>query len=115
MTVRFVTIEEVRTTLPTQSAAVELAAALVERRLAACVQITGPMVSIYRWQGKVNRDQEFSLSCKTTASVRSELIQYLRAHHPYDLPEILSYSIQASIEYGDWLRDQVEGLEEIPT
>ncbi len=112
MTDRFVTIEEVRTTLPTQDAANELAAALVELRLAACVQINGPLVSYYRWQGTVNRDQEFSLTCKTTASLRSQLIDYLQTHHPYELPEILTHSIQASAEYGDWLKDQVKGKEE---
>lgn len=112
MTDRFVTIEEVRTTLPTQAAANELAAALVERRLAACVQIIGPLVSFYRWQGTVNSDQEFSLTCKTTASVRSQLIDYLQTHHPYELPEILTHSIQASVEYGNWLKNQVGGTEE---
>ena len=109
LTDRFVTIEEVRTTLPTQLAADELATALVELGLAACVQIIGPISSVYRWQGTLNKDAEFSLYCKTTASRLLQLLDYLRAHHPYKLPEILTYSIQASTEYGRWLNEQVEG------
>ena len=108
MTAPLVTIEEVRTTLPTQSAAEELAAALVEQRLAACVQISGPILSIYRWDGSINKDQEFSLCCKTTASRLPQLVDYLRAHHPYDLPEILAISLKASNEYAHWLRDEVD-------
>ena len=113
MTAPLVTIEEVRTTLPTQAAAEELAAALVEQRLAACVQISGPISSIYRWHGSVNKDQEFSLCCKTTASRLPQLVDYLTAHHPYKLPEILALSLRASNEYAHWLRDQVDATKPI--
>ena len=108
MTAPLVTIEEVKTTLPTQAAAEELAAALVEKRLAACVQISGPISSIYRWDGRINKDQEFSLCCKTTESRLPQLVDYLIEHHPYKLPEILAISLRASNEYAHWLRDQVD-------
>ena len=108
MTVLNVMIEEVKTTLPTQAAAEEFAAALVEQRLAACVQISGPILSIYRWRGGINQDQEFSLCCKTTVSRLPQLLDYLIAHHPYELPEILALSLKASNEYAHWLRDQVD-------
>ena len=108
MTAQFVIIEQVTTTLPTQAAAEELAAALVEKRLAACVQITGPILSVYRWQGDVNRDQEFSLCCKTTTSRLPQLIDYLRAHHPYDLPEIITCVLQSTPEYYAWVVEQVD-------
>lgn len=108
MTALNVMIEEVITTLPTQAAAEEFAAALVEQRLAACVQISGPILSIYRWRGSINQDQEFSLCCKTTVSRLPQLLDYLIAHHPYELPEILALSLKASNEYAHWLRDQVD-------
>ena len=108
MTAPFVIIEQVKTTLPTQAAAEELAAAIVQNRLAACVQITGPILSVYRWQGGVNKDQEFSLCCKTTTTRRAQLIDYLRAHHPYELPEIVTCVIQSTPEYAAWLIEQVD-------
>ena len=76
MTAPLVTIEEVKTTLPTQAAAEQFAAALVEQRLAACVQISGPILSIYRWRASINKDQEFTLCCKTTVSRLPQLLAY---------------------------------------
>jgi periplasmic divalent cation tolerance protein len=110
LTVLFVQIEEVRTTLPTIAAAEDLAAALVERRLAACVQITGPIQSVYRWHDSINKEQEFSLCCKTASGRLSHLIDYLQAHHPYELPEVLVSNVQASPKYARWLREQVDCL-----
>ncbi len=110
LTVLLVQIEEVRTTLPTIAAAEELAAALVERRLAACVQITGPIQSVYRWQDSINKDQEFSLCCKTSSGRLTQLIDHLKTQHPYELPEVLVSSVQASPEYARWLQEQVECL-----
>ena len=110
LTVLFVQIEEVRTTLPTIAAADQLAVALVERRLAACVQITGPIQSVYRWNDSINKDQEFSLCCKTSSGRLSQMIDYLQAHHPYELPEVLVSSVQASPQYACWLQEQVECL-----
>ena len=101
-------IEEVRTTLPNHSAAQVLAIALVEQRLAACVQITGPILSVYRWQGVVTQDQEFALSCKTSSSRLSQLVDYLTTHHPYEQPEILIQSFRSMPGYSQWLHDQVE-------
>ena len=110
LTVLFVQVQEVRTTLPTIAAAEELAAALVERRLAACVQITGPIQSVYRWNDSINKDQEFSLCCKTSSGRLSQMIDYLQAHHPYELPEVLVSSVQATPQYARWLQEQVECL-----
>ena len=108
MTPSLISIEQVMTTLPTQAAAEELAAALVEKRLAACVQITGAILSVYRWQGSVNKEQEFSLCCKTATSRLPQLIDYLRTHHPYDLPEIVTCVLQSTPEYSAWLIEQVD-------
>ena len=101
------TIEEVRTTLPTQTAANELAKSLVENKLAACVQITGPIQSVYRWKGELSVDQEFSLSCKTNSNRLNDLLEHLREQHPYELPEILIAAWRASPEYANWVNSQV--------
>ncbi len=113
MTVLFVQIEEVRTTFPSSAAAEELAVALVERRLAACVQITGPIQSVYRWQDSINKDQEFSLCCKTSSGRLSHLIDYLKSRHPYELPEVLVSSVRATSEYASWVQEQVDCLSPI--
>ncbi len=107
MTDSFPRIEEVRTTIPSLAAAEQLAAAIVELRLAACVQIAGPIQSVYRWHGVINKDQEYSMSCKTSSSRQSSLIAYLKAHHPYELPEVISIQMHATPEYANWLNDQV--------
>ena len=105
MSSRGVTIQEVYTTLPTLSAAQTLAAAIVEQRLAACVQITGPVCSIYRWKGSVNQDQEYVLRCKTVDTELANLTEYLKSNHPYELPEIIWSTVQASPEYAEWVED----------
>ena len=108
MTATQSSIEELRTTLPNREAAQELAVALVEQRLAACVQISGPIFSVYRWQGVVNQDQEFSLNCKTSTSRLSQLVDYVTTHHPYEQPEILIQSFLTTSGYSQWLNEQVE-------
>lgn len=65
----------------------EIAGILVERRLAACVNID-EAESVYRWQGKIETAQEWRMTCKTTQSARREAIACIRENHPYDLPAI---------------------------
>jgi periplasmic divalent cation tolerance protein len=75
------------TTLATRDQAEELARAVVEQRLAACVQIDGPIISHYRWQGRPERAEEFRLCCKFLPAQQKALEAWLFAHHPYDTPE----------------------------
>ena len=70
-----------------------LADKLVETQLAACVQILPQMESVYRWQGKVERQPEHLLIAKTTSERFEELEQEVRALHSYDTPEIVSFRI----------------------
>ncbi len=82
-----------------------LARVLVEAHLAACVQIVGPIRSIYRWQGAVESAQEWLCLIKTRADLYPALEQTIRAHHPYDVPEILAVPVSAGLEaYLSWLR-----------
>ena len=81
-----------------------LAETLVTNRLAACVQILPEIESIYRWQGKIERQPEVLLIGKTTRRKFSELEAEVRRIHSYDTPEIVAVSIaEASSPYLDWL------------
>ena len=95
-------------TAPTLEEARLLAEKLVETKLAACVQILPEMESVYRWQGKVERQPEHLLLAKTTAERFAELEREVRAIHSYDTPEIVSFPLtQGSADYLRWLQDSV--------
>lgn len=83
-----------------------LARALVERRLAACVNILPGVTSIYRWQSTVQTAQEAQLLIKTTSARYAALEETVRALHPYELPEVIAVDIPAGLPaYLNWLRD----------
>ena len=91
------------TTVGTAEQARELARAMVERRLAACVQITA-IESFYRWQGQVEHEPEFRLLFKTRAECYADLETAIRALHPYALPAIHGLSTtQAYAPYAEWV------------
>ena len=94
----------VLTQLPDREAAARLAAALVEERLAACVNILAPCRSVYRWQGKPEYAEEVPLLIKTTAARYVELEAAIRARHPYELPEIVAVPLSRGLPaYLDWV------------
>lgn len=90
--------------LPDRKKAEELAAALVQRQAAACVNILSPCKSIYRWQGAVEEAEEVPVLIKTTAS-RYELVEkIIRDMHPYEVPEIISLEISKGLPaYLEWV------------
>ena len=95
-------------TAPTLEEARMLAEKLVETKLAACVQILPQMESVYRWQGKVERQPEHLLLAKTTADRFAELEREVRAMHSYDTPEIVSFPLtEGSSDYLQWLQESV--------
>jgi len=94
----------VLTNLPDRAAAERLADMLIEKRVAACVNILAPCRSVYRWKGAVQRDEEHPLLIKTTAERYPELERALRAGHPYELPEIIAVPIERGLPaYLDWV------------
>lgn len=98
----------VLTTVGSEDAAALLAKSLVERKLAACVNIVGPIRSIYRWKDAVHDEQEFLLVVKTTGERAAELKAAFAELHPYELPERVELSIEGgSAGYLDWLAAQV--------
>jgi periplasmic divalent cation tolerance protein len=100
---------QVTTTIDSEEAAERIAAALVERRLAACVQVLGPIASHYRWQGQIESAREWMCVAKTAASRYDELEAMIRELHPYDEPEIVATPIVAgSAGYLDWISHNVD-------
>ncbi|MBN1590218.1 MAG: divalent-cation tolerance protein CutA [Pirellulales bacterium] len=99
---------EVITTTETQAEARRIAQALVESRLAACVQIRGPIESTYRWKGRIETAQEWQCVVKTRRELFSRVEQAIASQHSYEVPEILAVQIiEASQPYAAWLDEQV--------
>ena len=94
-------------TAGSESEAETLARVLVEERLAACVNIVGPIRSIYRWEGKLIDDQEWLLVIKTQAERFSAVETRVKALHSYQVPEVIALPILAGAEdYLRWLRSE---------
>ncbi|HBO42649.1 MAG TPA: cytochrome C biogenesis protein CcdA [Planctomycetaceae bacterium] len=99
---------EVTTTTASRDDARRIARALVERRLAACVQIRGPIESIYRWQGNIETAEEWQCVAKTRRELFAQVEQAIRELHPYEVPEILAVEIVATSDaYGRWLEEEL--------
>lgn len=97
----------VLTTTDAEDKARNLAATAVEKRLAACAQIDGPIRSVYRWEGRVATDTEWRVLYKTTAARYDELAAHIKSVHDYDTPEIIVTPITGgSDEYLSWLRSE---------
>jgi len=85
-----------------------IARTLVEERLAACVNIIGPIESVYRWQGKVENAAEFLILAKTVSAKSKMVIKRLQELHSYDLPEAIEIDMDGgSPEYLEWIAASV--------
>jgi periplasmic divalent cation tolerance protein len=97
----------VLTTMPDDARADELARTLVDERLAACVNVHGPMMSTYRWKSSVERDAERQLVIKTTRDRVAALEARLRLLHPYELPEFVVIGVEGGSDaYLRWIEDE---------
>jgi len=97
-------------TAPNAEEATRIAEMLVERTLAACVQILPPITSIYIWKGEVQRESEILLVAKSTRAKFDDLEEAVRAIHSYETPEIIALPIVAgSQSYLSWLSSCLEG------
>ncbi|HSV46199.1 MAG TPA: divalent-cation tolerance protein CutA [Ramlibacter sp.] len=101
-------ILSVATTLASLPDARRLAQLLLERRLAACVQIEPGLVSLYRWQDRLCEEPEVRLVIKTRPECEAALLALFAEHHPYDVPQFLAARVRASPAYAQWLRAQVD-------
>ena len=95
--------------LPDRQNAETLAAALVQRHAAACVNILAPCKSVYRWQGAVEEAEEVPILIKTTESRYALVEKVIRELHPYDVPEIIALNISNGLPaYLQWLREETK-------
>jgi periplasmic divalent cation tolerance protein len=98
----------VLSTVATSADADRIAGALVERRLAACVNVVPGVVSVYRWKGAVQREGELLLVVKTRSEKLEALKEALTELHPYDVPELLALPVADGLApYLAWLDDAV--------
>ena len=100
-------VVEIRTMFAQRGDAEACALRLVETRMAACVQVEGPVMSTYRWQGAVETAAEWRCVCKTSparaAACRTDIVQ----HHPYQTPELIESLAWASLDYAAWVQASV--------
>src|SRR5687767_3724679 len=94
----------VLTNLPDRASAERLADAVISQHLAACVNILAPCRSVYRWQGKVQHEEEHPVLIKTADDRYAALEAAIRAVHPYELPEIIAVPVERGLPaYLDWV------------
>jgi len=99
----------ITTTLENKADAERIAELLLEQKLIACAQISGPITSLYRWKNVTTSATEFSLSLKTTIPCAEKVRALLLQEHPYELPEIIVQEIdQSSPEYSQWVHGEVQ-------
>ena len=102
---------EIATTFEKKGEAELLAKLLLEKRLAGCVQILGPMTSIYRWQGKIEQAEEYLCLIKSHEEHFAEIERTIKANHPYQVPQLLALPIKlGSAEYLHWLRQELKEI-----
>lgn len=101
------TVLAVFCTCPDDASAARIADALVDERLAACVNRLPGLRSVYRWQGAIERSDEVLLVIKTTAPRLEALTERVRALHPNELPEVIAFEVAGGLAaYLDWVAEQ---------
>ena len=99
---------QLTTTTGTRHDAEQIASELVSRRLAGCVQITGPIASTFRWQGKVETAEEWMCTVKSSRAQLGAIQQLFKEIHPYEVPEVIATPIvDGGEQYLKWLGEQL--------
>ncbi len=99
---------QVFTTTEKKEDAEKIAKAIVEKRLAGCIQIVGPITSTYWWKGNVETAEEWLLFIKSKKELYEELEKAIKEIHPYETPEIIAMPIVAgSKDYLEWLKNEL--------
>lgn len=110
------TFVQVITTVASKDEAARIARALLEQRLAACVQIAGPIGSLYWWRGEINNSEEWLCIAKSELSLFPKVEETITALHSYKVPEILAIPVEAgSEEYLQWLQKELHHLGKNPS
>lgn len=98
----------ITTTVATKQDAQLLASTLVAQKLAACVQLIGPIESTYFWENTIQTEQEFHCQIKTTWDKKNALLHHLQEHHPYTLPEVLIAEQETTPAFYDWVKSTTQ-------
>lgn len=102
---------EVRVAVPDTETGLALAHSLVARQLAACVQVIGPITSVYSWQGETQQGDEWLLLMKTTEDAFEALMAVIVEEHSYEVPEILGVPVTHALpQYAEWVRKRSDGI-----
>lgn len=100
----------VETTVDSREGAEGVARSVVEHRLAACAQVSGPITSYYRWEGSTQADEEWTVVIKTAADRLDDLVAHLAETHPYDVPEVVAVPVTGgNPSYLAWVREETRG------
>lgn len=100
----------VASTTDSEPAAVRLASGIVAAKLGACVQIVGPITSVFRWESEVQTEQEWRVEVKTARDRLAGLTEHIKANHDYDVPEIVVTPIVGgSDDYLSWVVEETRG------
>ena len=100
----------VQTTFEQRIHAEELSVDLIEKHLAACVQISGPVSSVYRWKGELQHEEEYILTAKTFGEYYEKVAACIEKNHPYEVPEIIAIPVTScSDAYLKWFKEQCTG------
>jgi periplasmic divalent cation tolerance protein len=95
---------QITTTTEKRQDAEKIADLLVDEKLAACVQIVGPITSIYRWKGHVEKTEEWQCLIKTRQGLYEEIEKTIKSIHPYEVPEMIALPLsKVSKDYLEWL------------
>ncbi|XP_026104359.1 protein CutA homolog isoform X2 [Carassius auratus] len=96
---------------PTEQTARDIGRSIMEKRLAACVNIFPRTTTMYYWKGEIRDTSEILLLVRTRTSLVQRLVDYIKAMHPYDIPEIISFPIDdGSQHYFNWMEDAVTDI-----
>ncbi len=104
-----VPVVQITTTVNSEEEACRIAEAVVNKKLAACAQVTGPIVSYYIWKGEQCREKEWHVSMKTVKSLELHLMDFITELHTYETPELISVLVESVSEaYFEWMLQILE-------
>jgi periplasmic divalent cation tolerance protein len=99
---------QITTTTDTEELAIRIAEKLLEKKIAACVQVSGPITSIYEWKGKIENAREWYCVIKTRKNLYQKVEVAIKTLHPYEVPEIIALPILEGYKgYLDWMTQVV--------
>nr|XP_003923198.2 protein CutA isoform X2 [Saimiri boliviensis boliviensis] len=103
-------------TCPNEKVAKEIARAVVEKHLAACVNLIPQITSIYEWKGKIEEDSEVLMMIKTQSSLVPALTEFVRSVHPYEVAEVIALPVeQGNFPYLQWVHQVTESVSDSST